>query len=291
MILSVGEILIDSYNEKSTTSIHLGGAPFNVAVWAKRAGANVGFVGKVGGDEYGCFIKEKSMDFDLDYVNISVAKGLKTTIAEVTVDGFGERSFKFFRDNTADYQLSENDVDLKGFNGGILHLGTLMLSKDLGRKFAMDILAKARTNNMRISVDVNFRDDLFESKSERNLAIKPYIESADFLKMGLDEILDYTGKTNLENAVKSMPYKQVLFVTDGANGSHVFFENLHEFIPAKMVDPIDTTGAGDAFWGTVLAGIDNLTKNGAPLTMKNLSIIAENANLAGANAVLHKGAI
>ena len=291
MILSVGEILIDSYKGKDGCTTHIGGAPFNVAVWAKRAGAKVGFVGKVGDDDYGKFIIENTSCYHLDYINIGIATDTKTTVAEVTLDSNGERTFKFLRDNTADYQLDINDFDLNTIHPTIVNLGTLMLNKKNGRKFFDNAIKIAKEKGVLIAVDANFRDDLFESKIERNNVVKPYLKSADFLKMSLDEVLDYTGKSNLEDGVQSMNFKNVLFVTDGSNGSHIFTKYHHIFIPSTRVDVVDATGAGDAFWGNVLQGIDTIVSRGLPLDNHNLTSVAQRANVVGAQAVGQIGAI
>lgn len=291
MILSVGEILIDLFKTNGTDTTCVGGAPFNVAVRAKRAGAKVGFCGNVGDDDYGKFILDNTRKYALDFAHIIVLENTKTTIAEVSLDNCGERSFRFLRDNTADYQFDINHVDLDKIKPSILHIGTLMLNEEIGRQFALDLTKKAQEKGILISVDVNFRDDLFKSKKDRDFKMKPLIESADILKMGLDEILDYTEQSNLENAVKSLPYKNILFVTDGENGSHLFVGKNHSFIPSQKVHAVDTTGAGDAFHGTALAGIDNLIEKGLPLTIDNLIPVVQKANIEGANAVSHIGAI
>ena len=291
MILSVGEILIDLFNTSSGTSKCVGGAPFNVAVGAKRAGGKVAFVGKVGDDADGNFILDNTTRYNLDHLGIGVLEGHKTTVAEVTLDDDGERFFRFLRNNTADYQLSIDDIDFDTLKPTIVHIGTLMLSEKMGRDFALKLLKKAKEFGANISVDVNFRDDIFEGKTARNEAIKPLIDGADFLKMSMDEILDYTGQTTLENAVKSLKCKGALFVTDGDKGSHVFFGKECAFIPSKKVDAIDTTGAGDAYWGTALDHLYNLIENGTPLIINTLENVAEKANLAGADAVTRLGAI
>ena len=59
MILSVGEILVDMIGVENSFTMYVGGAPFNVAVNAKRAGAPVSFLGKVGDDVAGRFLLDK----------------------------------------------------------------------------------------------------------------------------------------------------------------------------------------------------------------------------------------
>ena len=291
MILSVGEILIDLFKSDSITKVRIGGAPFNVAVAVKRSGGKVGFVGKVGDDDFGKFVINEVEKYNLDRVNVTTLDGHKTTVAEVSLDSNKERTFKFLRNDTADYQLTTEDVNFESFSPSILHLGTLMLGKEIGRKFASSLIDLATKKCVKISVDVNFRDDIFESKYQRNEVMKPFIERADFLKMGLDEILDYTGESCLEKAIKNLKFKGVLFVTDGKNGSRVFLGEESVLVPSEKVKAVDTTGAGDAYWGCVLAQLDQMIEQGKILTLERLIDVAKKANIAGAEAVTRIGAI
>lgn len=291
MILAIGEILIDSFMSLDTTTTHIGGAPFNVAVQAKRSGAKVGFIGRVGQDDHGDYIIKNAKKYGLDYLDIMPLRGVATTVAEVVLDKCGERHFRFFRDNTADYQFDIDSVYIGFCSPTILHIGTLMLGKEMGRKFASHLLEKAKKCGIKISIDVNFRDDLFENTNERNQTFKPFIDNADFLKMGLDEIIDYTDENNLENAVKKLAPNGVLFVTDGDKGSFVFLGDKSVFIPSKKVNAIDTTGAGDAYWGCTLAHLDRLLEKDIEPALDHLQSIAQKANLAGAEAVTRLGAI
>ena len=61
MVLCIGEILADvigAEEDKTVFKIYAGGAPFNVAVNLKRAGGNCGFIGCVGKDVIGDYLKE-----------------------------------------------------------------------------------------------------------------------------------------------------------------------------------------------------------------------------------------
>ena len=71
-ILTLGELLIDMFPEKIGPRIgeveafipKPGGAPANVAVAAKRLGAVSAFIGKVGDDLFGIYLK-KILDFTI----------------------------------------------------------------------------------------------------------------------------------------------------------------------------------------------------------------------------------
>ena len=64
MILCIGEILADMVGETIDGTLNFkafcGGAPFNVAVNSKNAGASVGFIGRVGKDVIGRFVTDEA---------------------------------------------------------------------------------------------------------------------------------------------------------------------------------------------------------------------------------------
>ena len=101
-ITAIGEILIDltqtGINDVGVPlfAANPGGAPANVAVAASRLGAKTAFIGKVGNDGFGAYLRSV-----LEKDGVSCA-GLRrdcrpTTMAIVSVDPTGERSFRFVR--------------------------------------------------------------------------------------------------------------------------------------------------------------------------------------------------
>lgn len=287
MILSVGEILTDMIGENDTYKMHIGGAPFNVAVSVVRSGGECVFVGKVGNDIAGNFIKSESKKYGVrDKIYIDPEHN--TTMAFVRVTN-GERDFSFVRHQTADYRLKIEEIgDISIAN--IVHLGTLMLSEEIGRGFANELIEKVKSQHKLLSLDANFRDDLFPSKAERNRIMLPYLMSADILKLSMDELFDITAEREINKAVNKLSFGGMLFITDGANGSYAFVNGKKYFAKSEKVKPIDTTGAGDAYFGTVLAEIDRCIINNIEVE-ENIMNIIEKANCSGCKAVLHVGAV
>ncbi|MBR2376730.1 MAG: carbohydrate kinase [Clostridia bacterium] len=285
MIICIGEILADLIGEGENLKMFIGGAPFNVAVNAKQAGAKVGFVGKVGKDPVGNFLKAEANKFGFDSLTVQTDAVRNTTLAFVTLNN-GERDFAFFRHDTADYNIDISDVSISDYN--IVHLGSLMLSEKNGVKFAKKIVKMAKKQGKLLSFDVNFRMDLYNELEDAIKAYKPFVSSADILKFSDDEILDYTGKDNLEDAINAV-YKKgtLLLITMGSKGSmYVYNDNKGLVASAKKVTPIDTTGAGDAFFGTLLANLD-----GVEFTVENIEKAMVKANEKGAETTLFKGAV
>lgn len=295
MILSIGEILADLIGEKHDDRIdfktYAGGAPFNVACNAKFAGAKVGFYGNVGRDVIGRFLNGFVQSIGLDYAKITEDAGRNTTLAFVTVDDEGERRFSFYRNNTADYALDLDAVDLDALPElKIVHLGSLMLSEEEGVRFARALVEKVKSKGILFSFDVNFRLDLFNSLSEAIERYKWFVDRADILKFSDDELLLYTGENCLDKAIEKIPVNNRLFaLTMGKKGSMALMNNIKATVPTKVVRPVDTTGAGDAFFGALLAKIDEVgLKN---LNEKSLTSIFEYCNKVASFAVTKFGAI
>lgn len=291
MIISIGEILADLIGEEENGitkySCFCGGAPFNVAVNARQAGAKVGFIGRVGKDPVGRFVTDYAEKAGFNYLNVQTDEVRNTTLAIVRLTN-GERDFSFFRHDTADFNIDGNEIDLNKYEElNIVHLGSLMLSEEKGREFARSTLKKIRKANKIFSFDVNFRMDLFKNFDEAVKAYKPFIDEADILKFSDDEILRYTGETDIRKAMKRLYKKdRLLLVTLGSKGSEYAYNELSGAIPTEKVKPVDTTGAGDAFYGTVLANLD-----GKAFIRENIENALISGNRAGARATQFKGAV
>lgn len=119
---------------------------------------------------------------------------------------------------------------------------------------------------------------------------QPLIDNADILKFSEDELELFTDESDLQKATDKLYRKnKLMLVTLGSKGAYYRINDLQGIVPSQKVEPIDTTGAGDAFFGTVLSQLDGINLNA--LQQNQLEQIIAKANLAGAMATQHKGAI
>lgn len=292
MILSVGEILADMIGQKvngvTTFKAFCGGAPFNLAVNAKQSGAKVGFVGRVGNDVIGRFVLCEAQKAHLDRLDIQIDAERNTTIAFVTLTD-GERDFAFNRHDTADFNIDFDDIDFESYeNLEIVHLGSLMLSEQKGREFAEKIANKASELGAKLSFDMNFRKDIYKNFEDAKRAYAPFVECADIIKFSDDELTDYTGISDMDEAAKSVLKKdKLLLVTLGKSGSAYYYNDLKGIVPSiSGVKCVDTTGAGDACFGAFLANIE-----GKELTEENIVYAMQQGNIKGAKTTEFYGAI
>ncbi|MBE7084020.1 MAG: carbohydrate kinase [Clostridiales bacterium] len=291
MIISIGEILADmvgeSVNGTLTFKSFCGGAPFNVAVNAKNAGAKVGFIGRVGKDPIGKFLIDEAGKAKLDNLEIQIDGERNTTLAFVTLKD-GERDFAFYRHDTADFNVELDSVNFANYKDlNIVHLGSLMLSEENGKILAQKVVDKARSVGAKVSFDLNFRMDIYRDFNDALSAFKPFVEQADIIKFSDDELRDYTGLADVIDGVKSIYRKDTLVVvTLGSKGSLYYINGENGMVPTEKVKPIDTTGAGDAFFGTLLANLEN-----KEFTKENIESALVKANKAGADTTQFLGAI
>lgn len=293
MILTIGEILADviaTQKENALDAIfHCGGAPFNVAVHAKRAGANVSFIGRVGNDSVGKFLCSVAEREGLAELELQTDYEHNTSIAFVTLDN-GERDFTFLRHNCADYHIDLASLDRYKEKASIVHLGSLMLSESIGQEKALSVANWCRENGKLLSFDVNYRQDVFESADCAKKAYMRFVELADLVKLSEDEAVLLTGVDCVQKAARLLTRKDKLIViTLGSEGSYFYINEMEGFVPSQKVKPIDTTGAGDAFWGTVLAELDG--KDIVSLGSEVFTSVLKKANAKGAACTQVKGAI
>ena len=288
MVLSLGEILVDVFVDGEKKTAHPGGAPFNVACnIASFDNNNAAFYGVVGNDSNGQlligFAKDKISHLYLDRLD-----DYQTTQAMVTLDN-GERSFKFIRG--ADYHLDINKVktiDLKDIN--IVHLGSLMLSHQVGRDFIDEVIEYIRSSSKcLISFDVNYRDDIFSSPSEAKKAFLNVIKQVDIIKFAEEELLLLSGQDDIRVGLNMLLNpSQIAVVTLGKEGSIFYSKNKFIKVGTYPLKPVDTTGAGDAFYSYFLYKLDKGLDINDDECIKNALL---RANVVGGLTTQKSGAI
>ena len=291
MLICIGEILVDIFDDGNSRTALPGGAPFNVACNASLYTKEVGFVGAVGNDEYGKLLLDTASNRNFSFTNIKVLNDRDTSKAIVSLNN-GERSFRFERDNGADYALDISDIDLSMIkDNDIVHIGSLMLSSEQGRNFYHQLIDEIRHHSgAKISFDINYRDDIFSSPDEAKKIFISALKEADILKFSEDEILLLTNNQNIVDGLKELLNdNQIAVVTLGSKGSLLYKDGKVIEVGTYPVKPVDTTGAGDAFYSYFLASLVNHPNfiNNKDEVVKYLT----RANVAGGLCTLKKGAI
>ena len=259
-----------------------GGAPFNVACALKKFGADVKFVGSVGDDLVGQFLIKYAKDFGMDTTYIYQNTERNTTLAFVELNEEGERSFCFYRKNTADYCMPPVSDELIQ-SADTVCIGSLMLADDECVKYALDIIERAHSFGKTVAFDVNYRTDIYKDTESAIETYKKILALADIVKFSEDEVEIFG-----QDYVNSLTDKLVL-ITLGKDGSEWRYHGIRNSLTSITVKSVDTTGAGDAFFAGTLSQLD---KNaGRVLNDEILNHALSFGNIAGALNTTGRGAI
>ncbi|MEZ0536476.1 carbohydrate kinase [Caldicellulosiruptoraceae bacterium PP1] len=291
-VVTIGETLIDFLNIKDNLfEANPGGAPANVAVAVSKLGKRTAMISKVGNDIFGNMIINALKDAGVYTNGIVKTDEFFTTLAFVSLNSQGERSFSFARKNSADVMLSKDEIDVDIIrNSKILHFGSLSFTHSSSYEATYFALDYAKKNNITISYDPNFRPLLWEDKElAKREMIKPIeLGFVDILKISDNEV--YLYENSFENFIQKYKDKvKIIFITQGKEGVTLYYKGNIKHLPTFNVDVVDTTGCGDSFMGVLLSFLCSEDFNN--LDLKKVIEIATFANAAGALCATKKGAI
>lgn len=257
-ILSIGEALIDFIPEgKPGVYIrNFGGAPANLAIVATRVGAKAGFIGKVGADLFGDFLSDRLKKEHVDVSGLTFTEHACTTLSFVHLDENGERTFQFIRKPGADMLLESKDICPKLIaKSKIVHFGSAQLMLPAARVAYDKVIKLAKKHGGIISFDPNYRPAQWPNEHEARKHILTFMRQAHMIKVSEEEVLWLTGETDLNVAAANLPRQMnsLLVISCGEAGARYYYGGIIGLVTGFSRKPIDTTGAGDAFWGAVLA--------------------------------------
>lgn len=297
-ITSVGEILIDLTQTGTTGqgiptfAANPGGAPANVAVAAARLGARTAFLGKVGRDSFGGYLRRVLEENGVDCSGLRTGSQ-PTTLAVVSVDPRGERDFQFIRG--ADCTLSPEEVDEEALvRAKFLHFGSVSLTAGLERNATIFAARHAHRAGVLVSYDPNYRAPLWNNPEEAAQWMAIPLPLVDVIKLSEEELPLLTGTGDLEEGSRLLEERGVslILVTLGERGAFCRWRGEGFSVPGAPVRVADTNGAGDTFLGAVLARL--CRREGGPLaglTAEELRDILTYANRAAAITCSRSGAI
>ncbi|EDL63139.1 aminoimidazole riboside kinase [Bacillus sp. SG-1] len=296
-IISLGEALIDFIpldQENISYQKSPGGAPANVSVGLARLGAKSTFLGKVGKDVLGEFLKDTLENYGVRTNQMFLTPDTRTGVVFVTNAEDGERSFDFYIDPSADRFLEAAEIDEADFTSHkILHFGSISMISSPAKEATHHAVKLAKENGMLVSYDPNLRLGLWDTEENARETIVTMLGKADFLKISEEELEFITGEKELDAGVEEMRKYNIplMIITMGAEGCYVYTKDGHKHVPAMKVRAVDTTGAGDAFVSGMLYRLNELEGDIASLTVDQAGEMASFAAVSGALAASTKGAM
>ena len=300
-VVAIGELLIDFTSiKKDNNKVPIfeqnpGGAPANVLAMNSKLGGKTGFIGKVGNDQFGGFLKKTIEDVNISSKGLVIDKDVHTTLAFVHLSDNGERSFSFYRKPGADIMLREKEVNKEMIDKcNIFHFGSVSLTDDPCRSAVISAVEYAKEKGKIISYDPNYREALWDNEESARKTILDIMKLADIVKISQEEMEFLFHITDIDecmNKIKKMGVSLIL-ISMGEKGAYYANNNVTGFVSAFEMDSIDTTGAGDAFLGAIHYSIRSKSLHDIQeMKKEELDKIILFANAAGGITTLKKGAI
>lgn len=233
----------------------------------------------------------------LESLNINTSMTVKngsTTIALVGIDANGERNFDFLRGSDGEYSFDNIDTS-KITSSDIIHFGsaTGFLDGELKNTY-FKLLEHAKTNNIYVSFDPNYRDALIKDDMLDQFVSDciEFLKVTDFTKLSDEELTLITKEKDLDAGVKKLHELgvKVVTITLGSKGTYLSVNGENVIIPSIKITQVDSTGAGDSFVGAVLKQVAEI-EDKKNISMEEWKKIITFANKVGAITCTNYGAI
>jgi fructokinase len=301
VVVCLGEALIDFVADVSGVTLEecpgflkaAGGAPANVAAGLGRLGAAARFVGKVGDDAFGRFLRDTLAAEGVDTRPMQFDASARTGLAFVSLTREGERDFLFYRSPSADMLLRPEEIpadlfaDARGY-----HFGSITLIAEPSRSATLRAAEIARAAGCVLSYDPNLRPPLWDNLERARVEILAALPLADVVKINEEELeFLFPGTDPARGAAELLARgPSLVLITLGAAGCYYRTAASGETVAGFTVPVVDTTGAGDGFVAGLLAELPPDAPPGA-LPAAELRRILRYANACGALTCTRKGAI
>ncbi|WP_286502508.1 carbohydrate kinase family protein, partial [Faecalibaculum rodentium] len=252
------------------------------------------FLGKAGNDMHGQFLAETLKAEGVGTEGLLLDDRHFTTLAFVSVDETGERTFSFARKPGADTQISADELNRAQIRDGkIFHAGSLSLTHEPARSATLEAIREAKAAGALVSYDPNYRASLWNSRQEAMEAMRSLVPFADLMKISDEETELLTGKADPEEALQALLDAGVKFaaVTLGADGAMAGTSAGIVKVPGIPSPIADTNGAGDSFWGAILWQFASRDLDPEELDPARTEDLLRFANAAAALTVRRPGAI
>ncbi|MTI15058.1 aminoimidazole riboside kinase [Sansalvadorimonas verongulae] len=257
-VWSLGDAVVDLLPDDNNRLMKCpGGAPANVAVAVARLGVATGFIGAVGQDPIGRFLKSTLMKEGVDTSSMVAKADQRSGLVLVDLDDEGERTFTFMVRPSADQFLTTDDLP-EFCEGDWLHVCSIALANEPVRSATLTAMEQVKRAGGRISFDPNLRSDVWANPEEMFDVVRNAVAMADVVKVSLEELAWLTQTADTQaglTRLKDITEASLIVVTLGAEGALFNYQGQSSTVPSLKASVVDTTGAGDGFVGGMLAGL------------------------------------
>jgi fructokinase len=299
-VVALGELLIDftpagiSQSGNVMFERNPGGAPANVLSAVSKLGGKGAFIGKVGDDQFGIFLKNVLEKHGIETKGLEFSKEVNTTLAFVHLDEHGDRSFSFYRKPGADMMLAPEDLNFNIIDEAkIFHFGSLSMTNEPSKSATKAALEYAKSKGKIITYDPNWRPALWENDKTAKETMLFGLHYADILKISEEELEFLVGTKDVYDGSRQLLDKgvKIVVVTLGPKGCFYHCSAGSGYLSTYDTKVVDTTGSGDSFFGALIYQISRYDGKIDTIWQDELKEMIDFSNAVGALCATKKGAI
>ncbi|MFQ5593682.1 MAG: carbohydrate kinase family protein [Anaerolineae bacterium] len=228
-----------------------GGSAANTAAALGHLGLDVVMLGRIGDDPLAEWALRGLRSSAVDVSHVRRDAEATTGVMFVTVTPDGERTM--FGGRGANRRLSPDDIDATAIEQARwLHLSGYALLSESGQAAVRRAVEVARQAGVPISLDAGMGPATLAWRA----AVVEVAAVSDLFLPNQAEVELLTGKQTPARAARWLQARGVrtMVVKLGAKGCHVSDGSEEWTTPGFKIDPVDSTGAGDAFDAGFIAG-------------------------------------
>ncbi|MGQ9548741.1 MAG: carbohydrate kinase family protein [Roseiflexus sp.] len=304
-VVTMGELLVEFVATHPNTPLTdvpgfikaPGGAPANVAVGLQRLGLHARFVGKVGDDPFGVYLRDSLAREGVDTRFLLIDHTARTTAVFVAVWDDGRKDLCFYRNPGADMLLSADEIDEQMFDGArCFHFGSIGFIDEpcaSAQRRALDI---ARARGLMITCDPNYRQTLWRDAGVAQNVIQDSFRYCHLAKISEEEWEIATGTRDLDAGIAAVLARgvELLVITRGSRSAIATNGNYRIELDPPTVSVVETTGAGDGFMAAMITHLLPERERLGSLARVDRNVVREAlifANAVGALTCTKPGAI
>lgn len=264
-LLAIGEMVVDFISAEKTDTLgnattfkrYLGGSPANIAVYVSKLGGRSAVIAKTGIGAFGKFLKSELQRHGVVTDYLQMDHRTHTTVIFVSSTA-ATPDFEEFR--IGDFLLAPEEIPEAAIGRArVVHSSAFALSREPCRSAVIEAFRKARGMGKIVSLDPNYSRRVWPDYKEAQGVIREAYKHVNVTKPSADDARrvfgpDYTPEQYVEMFHDLGP--ETVIFTMGGEGNLVS-ENgrITAQVPARPVDVVDATGAGDSFWAGFLTAL------------------------------------
>ncbi len=230
----------------SDLKFFIGGGGTNTAVAFSRLGLKAGYIGKVGsGTNSELIIKAIKKD-KVAFLGVK-SKNLHAGYSVILDSLEGDRTILAYKG--ANNELSFSDIDLKKIKAKWFYFSSMV-----GKSY--ETLEKLSEYAQKNDIKVAFNPSNYLCEKGYPF-LKKVLSNTELLVLNKEEAMLLTGNFDMQELIFRLCQlgPKICVITDGKNGAYVNEKNKVIHVKTSGIKPKETTGAGDAFASTFLAGL------------------------------------